>query len=961
MNIFQIPKKNSTASDLTIGIIDCSGSMESNWPWLASHWNQFIPQDNSKIITFDTKAKIPPTNRLDADITVHGGGGTNITHGFVKLDQELSLLPKGSNVTIVFISDGDDNNKNTLDARMSELAGNDGTRRINFICIGVGAGFPTFISMKLREKYHNGDDTLPAIFLIEHISEKAYTIKFEAIKPFLCVGQKVIVSPPVCVFPWREYASDPFENAWVMTEFDTVEIDGKKVDVREHHLSYKGINELFRSWNQMINLESMKEGEKVDVRAKKTLQVMDTILEELKTSKGIDVFEKSNTKVFDTFFQKFEFLKNRRNFERVIWFYDDVKKISAGNTAGALSSFEAAKRIGLGTIVGKAAQKAFALKNIAPAEFEMIKNEFKELLKTHLIEKKENPNRLRTFLLEPNIDKVLDLCSNQLELFESFPLFGVPVRVVKTEQGQLDLNKIDVRFVAENMISDLSEIMQEEGGNLMITVKEGKQEAVNSVLPLFTKDDKDLAPFINSRLFKFHVSYDLIRDADCIVEQSHAALLTGLFGNLLKREKINLELVESILATLDLIQDVLPDDDLYRHPASDNLVDLIQGKQTVPNKPSSVKVLLNAFAKVSQNKISKEVVRNLVKQMTALELHEVLVSNPKKVTDAFTYKVKENKEGESKEITITKAIRSQFPRIRTIGDLHRRLAYQILNSTLNAEIEIEFIPSKIDKLIPETSDLQIYKSFFNLVGAEKLTDFELETIVLAVSASKKSDQFNFDDKTALQESKEQVKTKIRESINAEINKNDEKKTVNPKGKKAKKEKTDAIGEHSGSIQLTAEIINNPLYKSLVDVLVPEFRQFFKAIHKEVIPQTKHEIQEYCKKNGINFKNIQFSAESHLPIRTCAAKGCHFYMREMKRLDSHMGVWGYGLPKGFHMIVKNNVAKTAEEIYEVLASSHFSNKNGQVVVFDPAHFGKTKEEVMQYIPKLQDAYKVILKE
>lgn len=38
---------------------------------------------------------------------------------------------------------------------MQKLKGNTG-HIINFICLGVGAGFPTFISMRLREKYHNG-------------------------------------------------------------------------------------------------------------------------------------------------------------------------------------------------------------------------------------------------------------------------------------------------------------------------------------------------------------------------------------------------------------------------------------------------------------------------------------------------------------------------------------------------------------------------------------------------------------------------------------------------------------------------------------------------------------------------------------------------------------------------------------------------------------------------------------
>lgn len=38
---------------------------------------------------------------------------------------------------------------------------------IHFICIAVGAGFPTFVAMGLREIYHSGEPNIPAVFLID--------------------------------------------------------------------------------------------------------------------------------------------------------------------------------------------------------------------------------------------------------------------------------------------------------------------------------------------------------------------------------------------------------------------------------------------------------------------------------------------------------------------------------------------------------------------------------------------------------------------------------------------------------------------------------------------------------------------------------------------------------------------------------------------------------------------------
>ncbi len=70
---------------------------------------------------------------------------------------------------MIFISDGDDNHAGTLEERMKTLSGNQNLK-INFLCLGIGKEFPTFISMRLREKYHSGDEQIPAIFMIEFVS-----------------------------------------------------------------------------------------------------------------------------------------------------------------------------------------------------------------------------------------------------------------------------------------------------------------------------------------------------------------------------------------------------------------------------------------------------------------------------------------------------------------------------------------------------------------------------------------------------------------------------------------------------------------------------------------------------------------------------------------------------------------------------------------------------------------------
>ena len=61
---------------------------------------------------------------------------------------------------------------------MKKLRGGLG-RDITLICLGIQSGFPTKIAMDIRELYHTGDEKIPALYLIEYASEKAFFNKFE--------------------------------------------------------------------------------------------------------------------------------------------------------------------------------------------------------------------------------------------------------------------------------------------------------------------------------------------------------------------------------------------------------------------------------------------------------------------------------------------------------------------------------------------------------------------------------------------------------------------------------------------------------------------------------------------------------------------------------------------------------------------------------------------------------------
>ena len=89
--------------------------MYSHWPHLAKFWNEYIPKDNAVTITFDNNTHYCKSNKLENDIDYHGGGTTNIIGAFEAFEKELEKCSPDEGLTVIFASDGQDNNISTLE------------------------------------------------------------------------------------------------------------------------------------------------------------------------------------------------------------------------------------------------------------------------------------------------------------------------------------------------------------------------------------------------------------------------------------------------------------------------------------------------------------------------------------------------------------------------------------------------------------------------------------------------------------------------------------------------------------------------------------------------------------------------------------------------------------------------------------------------------------------------------
>lgn len=259
--------------------------------------------------------------------------------------------------------------------------------RINFICLGIQKGFPTFISMRLRELYHNGDDNVPALYLIEYVSEKALFNKFESMKQYFFTSGLVTMDPPVIVYPWDESVVDSaYEGSWVIAKSDEITIDEQKppLKIGKLDLTVEDVVDIFRGWVQKLQMMALTHSEEVKNFAGIAVHEMTNVIEELNKRYGVDV--RSITEDLSISATTFG-MRSKLNYiwrygSKIDWFFSEVNNLHRGIVVKNESSFEAAKRINIGTITGKHQQKALALKHVTLNEFEAMKREFVLALRT---------------------------------------------------------------------------------------------------------------------------------------------------------------------------------------------------------------------------------------------------------------------------------------------------------------------------------------------------------------------------------------------------------------------------------------------------------------------------------------------------------------------------------------------------------------------------------------------------
>lgn len=551
-DLFRVPGLESEKSEqLVVGLVDASGSMGSYWVEMVKFWNKSVAPVCSFLVTFSAHARVEPRMELSENLKAHGGGCTNILEAFEQLEQYLSTLPKDKSVTVIFISDGADTVHNRrLPDKLAQLQGSRGLA-INFVCLGIQKGFPTKVSLVLREKYHSGDDSVPALYLIEFASEKAFFNKFETIQHLFGARARGLLNEFVDYRrnPWEPQATERTltEGKWILLhkEFPALHLtypSGTRKELTVPPLSSLSIEDLvdcFRGWVQLVQIESMDKAKSKQAAAwaQAAVDAARGYVLEYEAMNNISLISEPKVEAKESFKSRAAKMQARTVGSRISWFIDELTVLSKGMGLGQLSEYDAAKRMGIGTITGKYHQKALALKGLTPKAFREMCAEFREVFLATELSAASSSQDASVFTLqnqkevfqEEDLLEGLDLCNSQFDFVESFPVVGYSLKVKRYDGSLVNPWKVTVQSLAHTHNSIDSAYLARNQNSYSLSTGLGKVEEINAVLPLFGPDDIEMAPLLNSRLFKLAISFMAVQNIDTYHADAYLALLANTF------------------------------------------------------------------------------------------------------------------------------------------------------------------------------------------------------------------------------------------------------------------------------------------------------------------------------------------------------------------------------------------------------------------------------------------------
>lgn len=904
------------------GILDSSGSMSSHWKFVAEHYNALMDEvDQDKVFTlcFDTHVREEPKKKISDKISTYGGGCTNILMAFQEFEKRIQTIPVDEEIKVIFLSDGQDTVNQKLEEKLKTLKGGQ-NRKITFMCLGVQSGFPTFISMYLRELYHRGDATCPSIFLIEYSSDKAFFNKFQSIRPFIKTKEEIKVDPEQFLFPWEAVSPSIPEGRWIMSEDKKISLNGgaASIEYDDKLFSIEAVIDIFRSWTQKLQLDSINKKitpEKTREYAESTYNLMMDIIEDIKSSKGLRLLSSDQDEAGDDFNTKVLNLQIKRTGSRIQSYIDSMKQLKDGLNLQSLSEFEAAKIIGLGTIVGKHQQRALAMKNITKEKFKQMAQEFIAVLNsTPLDNATDVPEAYLTKMTpiklfkDKSLKEALDKIDSPLAFLELFPLQGIPVKLKRNDGCETDPWKVDVKEYS--VLTPCVDATAFDLATHRAMLPESNIEVeYHAFVPLFGPKDLQLAPVFNTELVSYAMSYNCTFEIDSVLEESYLSLLSGVFELAYKKnDAFAQDLLEKIYYSLKLISN---------QPYFKRLVDGFKnGDASVLAGIGSVRLFYLLVFYLSREIKDKEECEEYVQKLWIAYFSTKLTT--RKITDFVSTEQESNLKDELKKKYTPEHIMKTFYTGHSIKEhLKVNLEKEIKeNSKIGGGSKVILNKSVYSWDVNDVQSFDVTQRLSKEAAGVEVKD---EDIMVYLAHCVKH-------ATAQERYANLISTDLAAA-------------------------SQALAKEFLTKDDTSKKLITRINYQLLDELANTYYKEFKKLHWNTLPLKKAEIEKECKDRNIDIKTLGYDETTGLCKNACVSKSCPWFLyvrNKARSLRSHLGGWQSFLPAGFHLYVRGNPSKTADEIYEEFIVKHNNTKNMEAA-------GVTPEQCKQYISDVKNHY------
>lgn len=909
MYIYQIPHTAGKSSQHFISVIDASGSMSYYWKELAANFNKYIPKEGSTTITFDHKARLCPDNILKPQISAHGGGSTNITAGFELMDAEIAKLPKKQTVTVLFVSDGQDDNLGSLEARLKKLKGHQG-HTVNFICLGIQSQFPTFISMNLREFYHNGLPSIPALYLIEYYTPAALVNKFETMRDFFQHKKLLKVSPSVSVFPWTSPASQVYEGTWILCHSEELDVEGKKHVVRTGGMPLESLFELFRGYVQELQMLSLGKNPELKGYAGQTLETMRRVMAHYKEAEGIDLMQwvEDADLLKARFCERVKKQKLRHSQFRLKAYVESVEELAKGEEVKGMGEWEAAKKIGIGTITGTYAQKLFNLKNFTVDKYKSVLKDFiKVYEETKLVpgtdqEPSESLKQSqKDVFLEERFTEGLEQCESQFDLIESLPVVGLAAKVKRSLKVADDPWQCDVLAVTKELKAVNSlELFHNDYKMQWKGLKEEKLDFVNCVLPLLGPKEKDMLPLVGTKLFSVLMTFVVSQNADAVYDDAYLSLLANSLVYLIDQpqSKWKDELWNRILTTIIMVY-----------------IDSAAIKECIGKMLATPEVTVqqsNDLAKSFALLLAMQERGTISKEQAELVLHHICIKCFGILAEGGKYIELLKMSKASVLDKVKEELVGEFGKFNTLGELKRAVDAKIAglsNDFAYSHVELNFLKlERLEQKVTLKKLNTLYEIFF-----KKVPDADEYLYWLYTAIKNKGKKLEA--RPAAEEVQQYFFGVFKDNF----------------------------------LKMSAPSV----YADLKEGFLKKFREE----HMYLTPISVTKLKECCDLRGLNIKDYQYVKELNLVKNACMCPKCPFFLKPQERLLHHLGTWSEKCPRAFHKAVKANLSLSPEGILEkVLAGDYARSKASGKQTLE--EFDSNKDEALTYIKLLKEEYKKV---